>query len=133
MLTTQVREEIEQLNTSHHVRIQPTSANGFCGTQVDFQEALKQGELPVQSEMLRTPSSSKMPIGRSCTAHNLSGKKYRLSINEKINYLRLIVPGSEEVARCILAVLLYIIVLYSLQSLVCLRRPLIIYITFKGK
>ena len=110
-----MREATEQLNSLRHVRTQPTppnSANGFGRVQVDFQEALKGIELPAVEGKLpipRTLSSSKMPIGKPRTAHNLIEKKYRLSINEKINELRLmIVPddeGSRKVYTCALSCL----------------------------
>ena len=101
-----MREATEQLNALRNVRTQPTppnSANGFgASVQVDFQEALKGIELPAVEGKLpipRTLSSSKMPIGKPRTAHNLIEKKYRLSINEKINELRLIVTPDDDGSR----------------------------------
>lgn len=102
-LTAQVREATEQLVALRHVRQQPTppnSANSFGGVQVDFQEALKGIELPAVERKLPIPrtlgNSSKIPVGKPRTAHNLIEKKYRLSINEKINELRLMVTPDDE-------------------------------------
>lgn len=100
-----MREATEQLVALRNVRQQPTppnSANSFANPQVDFQEALKgielsgvEGKLPIP----RTLTSTKMPVGKPRTAHNLIEKKYRLSINEKINELRLIVAPDDEGSR----------------------------------
>lgn len=101
-----MREATAQLNALRHVRTQPTppsSANPFGTAQVDFQEAFKGIELPTTVEgklpIPRTPGNSKVPVGKPRTAHNLIEKKYRLSINEKINELRLLVAPDDEGSR----------------------------------
>ena len=83
----------------------PNSANCLGGAaQVNFQEALKGIELPA-GELGKLPiprslsTSSKVPLGKPRTAHNLIEKKYRLSINEKINELRLLVAPDDEGSR----------------------------------
>ena len=105
--------------------------------QVNFQEALKGIELP-PGELGKLPiprtlsTSSKMPIGKPRTAHNLIEKKYRLSINEKINELRLMVApddeGSRKVNMLSLAIYLFSFV-FSSRRLVYLRRLLNTYVT----
>ena len=123
-----MREATEQLVALRHVRQQPTppnSANSFGGVQVDFQEALKGIELPAVERKLpipRTLGNSKVPVGKPRTAHNLIEKKYRLSINEKINELRLMVTPDDEGSKKVYK-LSFICVFCLLMFLFCLAAP----------
>lgn len=74
-----------------------SSANSSSGVHVDF-EVLKGTKLHA--------SSSKIPAGKQRTSHNLVEKKYRHSIDDKINELRRIVPDKGIRKVTFLAVLL---------------------------
>ena len=120
-------EANEQLNALRHARTQPVlptppnSANGFGNTQMDFPDAFMKGEVKLPEGKLPIPrsstASSKVPIGKPRTAHNLIEKKYRLSINEKINELRLIVAPDDEGSRKVNAFLIVIFYPSALPSI----------------